>query len=339
VPRWFSEGLAVYEERRARPGWGMDVSPGFLRAFHQGRLAPASDMNQAFLRPRYPEQTVHAYYQASLVMEMIEQRRGFDAIVAMLRGYAKGRSTAELLTEVAGMSPRALDAAFDDFVRNRFGRSLDGLFARDGGGTPYGALLKQGRDALERGDPAAAREPLRRALELFPDHAGPGSAYRLLAAAEENAGAPRDAIDLLRRAIDIDADDLEGHRQLARLYRQQGEPEQAAAVMQRTLLIQPFDPAIHEDIAEIRESRADWAAAVPARAAVVALEPVDEAGARFRLARALDRSGNTAEARHEVLRALEVAPMYEEALELLLAVREELAEEGDRGETQPGATR
>ena len=38
VPRWFSEGISVYEERRARPGWGDDVSLEFLRAFQQGLL-------------------------------------------------------------------------------------------------------------------------------------------------------------------------------------------------------------------------------------------------------------------------------------------------------------
>ncbi len=30
IPRWFSEGLSVYEERRARPGWGDDWNPSVL---------------------------------------------------------------------------------------------------------------------------------------------------------------------------------------------------------------------------------------------------------------------------------------------------------------------
>src|SRR5207253_3008380 len=32
IPRWLSEGLSVYEEHRARPGWGFDVTP-FDRKF------------------------------------------------------------------------------------------------------------------------------------------------------------------------------------------------------------------------------------------------------------------------------------------------------------------
>ena len=46
VPRWFSEGLAVHEERRARPGWGADVDPGFLLAYLDGRLLPLSPAEQ-----------------------------------------------------------------------------------------------------------------------------------------------------------------------------------------------------------------------------------------------------------------------------------------------------
>ena len=41
VPRWFTEGLSVLEERRARPGWGDDVSPGFLAAYLQGNQTAA----------------------------------------------------------------------------------------------------------------------------------------------------------------------------------------------------------------------------------------------------------------------------------------------------------
>ena len=37
VPRWLSEGLSVLEERRARLGWGADVSPGVPRRVQGGQ--------------------------------------------------------------------------------------------------------------------------------------------------------------------------------------------------------------------------------------------------------------------------------------------------------------
>ena len=54
VPRWFSEGLSVYEERRARPGWGDDWNPMFVRAFMDKRWFKMADLDAGFQRPKSP---------------------------------------------------------------------------------------------------------------------------------------------------------------------------------------------------------------------------------------------------------------------------------------------
>jgi len=65
----------------------------------------------------------------------------------------------------------------------------------------------------------------------------------------------------------------------------------------------------------------DHAGAVRERAAVVALGPPDRAEALYLLAVAERDAGDAAAARRSVLRALEVAPNYPQALELLLELR------------------
>ncbi len=90
VPRWFTEGLAVHEQHKARPDWGHRASPGWLQAYQAGRLHPVSRLNEGFIRPEYPEQVVFSYYQASLVLDLIESRWGLDAVLAMLEGYRSG---------------------------------------------------------------------------------------------------------------------------------------------------------------------------------------------------------------------------------------------------------
>ncbi len=328
VPRWFSEGLAVFEERRARPGWGFDVTPGFLVAFQQGRLAPASALNQSFLRPSYPEQVVHAYFQGALLMEMIHRDHGIEAIVRMLEGYRDGHSTHDLLRQVLAMEPDALDQAFEDYVRERFGRALDALMPvldSEQGPMPEGRyphLLGEARVAMEAEDLERAHAVLVEAQSLFPGHAGPDSTYPLLAALFLKRGNTPAAVDQLKRSIAIDADDLDAHRRLAELQLKNGDPQAAAETIDRALLIQPFDATLYRTLAEIRESRDEWRQAAAAREAVVALDPSDPAEERYLLARAHHRAGEYGEAKREVLGALEVAPMYEEALELLLKIRE-----------------
>ena len=58
-----------------------------------------------------------------------------------------------------------------------------------------------------------------------------------------------------------------------------------------------------------------------AREALVALNPVDQAEARYQLALAHFQAGDRDAARREVLRALEIAPNFERAQELLLRIR------------------
>ena len=58
-----------------------------------------------------------------------------------------------------------------------------------------------------------------------------------------------------------------------------------------------------------------------ARLSAVVGEPVDKADAYYRLALALRDAGEVREARSQVLRALEIAPTFEPALELLLILR------------------
>ena len=80
-----------------------------------------------------------------------------------------------------------------------------------------------------------------------------------------------------------------------------------------------------------------WQEAVRERKAVVALEPTDRAQAHYQLALAHMNAGQAAEARTQVLRALEVAPNYEDALELLLEIRAASSGATPSAQVQTGA--
>jgi Flp pilus assembly protein TadD len=79
--------------------------------------------------------------------------------------------------------------------------------------------------------------------------------------------------------------------------------------------------ALHQRLADLNTSVGNHAEAVRERAAVVALGPPDRAEALFLLAMAQRDAGDSAAARRSVLRALEIAPNYQRALELLLELR------------------
>src|SRR6185503_13155628 len=116
IPRWFSEGLSVYEERRARPGWGDDWNPMLLNSFATGRWHKIANLDGAFSHPRGPEDLTVAYFQASQVCEFIADRFGFEAILRMLALYREKAQTADILTRALKFSESDFDRAFKEYV-------------------------------------------------------------------------------------------------------------------------------------------------------------------------------------------------------------------------------
>lgn len=348
VPRWFSEGLAVREQRVARPYWGHRVSPAWLQAYDAGQMPPVSQLNDAFVRPAFPEQVVLAYYQGSLVFDWIESRWGFDVIRSFLSGYRDGRTTNQLARDLLGLSTDALDDAFDDYVRQRFATEfastsagleptpLGRVAGRTGPGPAdieslrvqvrqrpgdFQARLRLARALVDADRFDEAEPEAREALRLFPTYGGPGGPWHVLAAVHEARGETRQAAEALAAAAALDESAVPTLMREADLRRELGDDSGERAALARAVEAWPFDVEAHERLAALHAAAGDTGAAVIERQAVVALEPADMAEARYHLAVALRDDGRAAEARTQVIRALEIAPGYEAALELLLELR------------------
>ncbi len=320
VPRWVSEGLSVLEERRARPGWGAGPGPAFLAAYRDGKLLPVSRLNDGFVRPGYPEQVGYSYYQASLVCEMIEATRGAGAIGAMLRGYRDGWDTPTVFRRVLDAEPERFDREFDRWFRDRFGDRLAAT-AGEGGG-PFRRELEAGLELMAAGRMEDARGPLERAKALFPEYAGPDAPALQLAAVHRAAGRLREAVAELAWFTARAESHYEANLLEADLREQLGDTAGAAAALERAVYIDPRDAALHRRLAERYASLGDWRRVVRERLAVLAMAPTDRADALYRVAEAEYRAGDLAAARRRVLQALEIAPGFERAQDLLLRIRE-----------------
>ncbi len=337
VPRWFSEGLAVYEERRARPGWGDDVTPGFLVAHLQNRLLTVGDLNNGFARPAYPEQLIHSYYQASLVVEYIDQEVGPGALVEMMAGYRAGLTTPAVFEKVLGTDVDAFSERFFQHLEERFAGPLAALrpdradsghpsregIERRAHGDPgdFLAQLGYGHALFEEGRLDEAVEYLERAKALFPEYAGAGSPYWYLALIHKRRGSLDEAASELAALTAINARDYEAHIELAGILESLGDAAGATSALERAIYINPFDMGLHMRLASYSAEMGDWSKAIRERKAVLSLDPVDRADALYQLALAYFESGDLASARRTVLRALEDAPGFERAQDLLLEIR------------------
>jgi tetratricopeptide (TPR) repeat protein len=317
VPRWLSEGLSVLEERRARPGWGDTPTPGFLAAWTGGRLPPLAQLNEGFIHPKYPEQVLHSYYAASLVCELIERDFGIAGINKLLAAYRDGLETPAAFVKALGVDVPTVAARLGAFVTQRFGPALTAATSRDG---PFGRALAAADSLVEANDTTKAIAELQRAKTLFADYAQEDSPYARLAKLYVARGDRKRAADELTQLTTRNATAYAAHLELAGLRAQLGDTAAAAAALEQAIWVSPYDPAVHETLAPYVMRLGDRARAVRERRAVVALAPVDMAGARYQLALALLEAGDTASAKREVLHALERAPGYAPAQELLLRI-------------------
>jgi tetratricopeptide (TPR) repeat protein len=178
--------------------------------------------------------------------------------------------------------------------------------------------LARGREMAEGDSPSDAIPYLERAKALFPEYAGPSSPRWYLARIHERAGRLREAEAELATLTAAGEQSHEALLALARVRETLGDTAGAAGALERVIWIAPYDIALHERLAALYEAIGAHAKAVREWRAVEALGPVDRAGTLYRLALAYERAGDAFAARRTVLRALEEAPNYERAQELLL---------------------
>ena len=314
VPRWLTEGISVYEERRAREGWGREGDLPFAQALGAGEALPLADLEGGFTQAR----TIGlAYYEASLLVEHIEQREGIDAIRRMLAAYGEGLDTPAVIARVLGMDVEALDARFFADMRARYAPLMRAL-APAGGDTTLAGLLAAGDAMLADGNPEGARAAYEQAAALVPRAAGDLSPHlRLADLALQNGDRPA-ARAALTAALDADYANVEIARRLADLARDDGDGARARAAWARIIEIDPFDPTAHTYAGREAAAAGDPAAAEREFRAAIAAGAVNLPDAHCDLGELLLAQGRTGEARREAIRALENAPTYERAQTLLL---------------------
>ena len=334
VPRWLTEGTSVFEERRARSTWGRESEFDFVRAMAAGKTIPLVDLNAAFSDPR---RIALAYQQASYVVELIVERYGEEALHAMLRAYGAGQDDAGALASAANLDLTRLQAEFDGYIDHRFGAMAaamkvpDGVEAEDADAAAL-ARIAQGHPGsyplqvlaaealVEAGKADEAVPLLERAAALVPVAAGKeGPRGRLAAILAERGDKARAAAEL-EAALQSDLTAIDEARQLAELAGELGDTRRSLLAHTRISEVVPHEWASHTAVGRAALASGDLATAGRRFQWALAAGPEDPAAARTDHAEVLVASGQRDEAKRELLTALEAAPLYERAQELLLQV-------------------
>jgi tetratricopeptide (TPR) repeat protein len=185
--------------------------------------------------------------------------------------------------------------------------------------TNYWVMTRKANNLVEEKRWTDAKPILQKLVEAYPDDVGPDSAYRMLAATHHALGETNLEREVLERfaAKDDEAQDAYGRLMELGVANKDWPSVETNAL--RYLAVNPLVPPPYRYLAQSSEQTKNTSHGIAAYRAMLELDPPDLAETHFRLAQLLFRTGDPSARRH-VLQALEEAPRYPAALQLLLEI-------------------
>ena len=332
MPRWLSEGISVYEEREANPNWGQRINPRYREMILGGELTPVSKLSGAFLAPKSPEHLQFAYYQSSLVVEHIVERFGHQAIKTILEKLATGTEINAALAQVAEPMDK-LDAAFANYAVKRahsLGPGLDWEMPdpdelsgdapkpEDAENTNFHILSQKASQLVKQSKWEEAKPFCKQLIRLCPDRIDEeANPYLLLASCHRNLEEFAKERETLETLAWISNDAYDVYLRLIELGGEAEDWETVRVNAERALAVNPLLPRPYRHLALSAETQGLKNSAIESWLTLLQLDPDDPAEAHFHLARLL-KADEKDKARRHLLMALEEAPRFRQAHQLLL---------------------
>jgi tetratricopeptide (TPR) repeat protein len=343
MPRWFSEGISVYEERQANPAWGEHMNLAYRDMILNGELTPLGKLSSAFLAPKDSLHLQFAYYESSLVIDFIVQRFGFNALKSILTDLGAGadintaipahtvalaaveKQFAAFATGLAtNLAPRVDLAKPPDLSSNADVPAWDRMHPDN-----YYVRLRAAEDLMEAKQWTNAEPLLTSLASAYHGEKGAENPLWLLAAVQRNLNDTNAEFATLEQFARQEWDFQNLYVRLVALTEAQSNWVAVAKYADRLLSINPLISLPHRALAEAGEAAGNPGEAIVAYRKLLMLEPPDPVDVHYHLARLLHGEGGAdAEAERQVLQALEEAPRYRDAQRLLLQIVDKSSQPG-----------
>ncbi|MGV3591448.1 MAG: tetratricopeptide repeat protein [Gammaproteobacteria bacterium] len=311
VPRWFSEGVSVFEEWRTGPIPGRKIPGNVLQAMSEDKFISVADLDDGFMRPTYSDQVIVSYMQAGLVFDFIDRKFGFDKIVDMLYLFPQQVSARDAIERTLGITIEDFDAQFDEFIEAEYGPLLRQMPA-------WQENHRASFEALEQENWQAAVDAATRANTIYPDYVEADSPYIALARAYSRLEDEENEFRTLEAFWQRGGFAPRALLALADRYEERGMLTEAMEVLEDVKWADPFAEELHVELGDLYMTMDQPQQALTEYEILLALDPVDKADANLKLARAHNALGNEDETMEYLLTALDIAPQYREAQAFLL---------------------
>jgi Flp pilus assembly protein TadD len=169
----------------------------------------------------------------------------------------------------------------------------------------------------------AAVEHLIAARDLLPGYSASPSPRQILAEIYAQRGDTQSMMREQEALVKVQQHAFKTCVTLGEAAQSQKDTDRAVYYLERAIAVNPYDPKVHRSLAAVAMQSADFARAIREYGVLLALDKTDPALANTDLAEAFLLDGNKTHARRFALAALEIAPMFERAQDILLDALED----------------
>ena len=338
IPRWLSEGISVFEERRADVRWGQHMNHDFRDRILGDKITPIGQLSSAFLTAKSGEDMNFAYYESSMVVEHIVSVHGLPALKAVLNDLSTGIQINDALDRHTG-GLEALETSFRSFLKEQAKGWAAGVdFSKEAFAeakptdlesvklflethpSNFPALMTQASLLLQENRQEEAEAALKKLVEQVPGDASTNGPRRLLADVYRKRRETEQEAAILTEHLARTADDLEAAMRLQDLCIEAKQLERVIEQGQTIFGIDPFQIAAIQKTLAAAETLKQNEVAVAQLSTLLELQSDDAPRLHYRIAR-IQQEIDSIQSRRHVLRALEQAPRFREAHALLLELK------------------
>ena len=336
VPRWLTEGISEWEETQARKDWTRPGEAMFARTVSKGEAIKLKELNEAF---QDPKRITLAYYQGRLVVDYMVTTFGQSSLNKLLRAYGQGLDTDAALKQVLNTDLDGMQSGFDQYIERTFGplqkaltvpkdvdlgrATLDSLrtLARENEQS-YPVQVAFGLALRKAGNTDEAMKVFEHAATLAPTAVGAESPHAQMAEIALDKKDRKRAITELTALFAVDFENLDAAEDLAKLLKEDGATDSAKLrpVYERIVALDPYNGEARSALGRVALQRNDYDFAAREFRTAIALKPIDPAVAHTDLAESYLKAGKRDDAKRQALTALEIAPAYARAQDLLLQI-------------------
>ena len=231
----------------------------------------------------------------------------------MLNLYRDGLTTDTVIQPALGISSEEFDRGFEDFIGRELASTLEGQAAwREHSETAIDALRDENWEDVVTAATAG--------IASYPQDVSGNSVYLMKARAHDELEQRAAATETLAQYWRRGGHEPTALKRLALWFAEAERTAEAIDVLKDALYASPLDDELHIQLGDWLLEEQLPSDALREYEASLAMNPHDQAAAYYRLATAYQQLSDDAKTLEHVLYALEIAPHYREAQQLLLEI-------------------